>query len=310
MRRGEARGDGRRGDPVPTRRPRVRRRWAAWLAAAVLGAGLALGVSAAQAQLDRAAPGVLGLDADPGLTSGVARLFDLGGLGDGWAAAEARAAPVPHLTYWPAAVFGPSARIRLGDAPGDPRADLIRHALGEPAVHVQPATLRLGLRRIDLMAAYSFYGTYRDGDHMDALGGAWTNELATGGTIYLDRARAWRLSALASYDVDGRRAGSDGARAATVRIHGGARIRLGRLVDVGAGGYAIRLVNDERSGADPPPPASRARQRVFGAGPEVDVAVPSLSARVGFRYERDYVAQSQATADAFVLSLTFVGWGG
>jgi hypothetical protein len=289
---------------------RAAARWVAWLA----GAALLLSWGAPWA---RAAP-----ELGHGAASGTSALgFDAGsaaGLGDGgsWTApvVEARALRVPHLTYWPATIFGPAARIKLGDAGDDARATLIRRALGEPTVQVQPASLSLGLRRVDLVAAYAFsapatrVGPLRAG----SSGDDWVNELTTGGTVYLDHARAWRLSALASYGVPtaaGPRAGADGARPATLRIRGGARIRLSRLVDVGAAGYTARLVGDDRS-VEPPPPASRARQRTFGGGPEVNLAIPALDARVGVRYERNYVAQSQATADAFVLSLTFVGWGG
>jgi len=99
-----------------------------------------------------------------------------------------------------------------------------------------------------------------------------------GGTLFFDNERAFRLSALASYNLYHQKVGIDITRGDTVQLQGGLGGRLFQVVDVGLVGYALWQVADDR-GSDLPL-ALRGRARAsFGLGPEIGITIPALRAR-------------------------------
>ena len=213
---------------------------------------------------------------------------------------------IPGFAMWTGAVAFPYARLSLNI--DDPRASLDRYGFGD--VYVLP--LKLGWRpgRFDVVASYSFYAPTGHFEPRGSTGigrGFWTHELAAGGTAWLDQARTLRLSALGSYDLSGKKRGIDITRGSTAQIQGGAGVRLVRVLDVGVAGYALWQVTDDR-GSDLPAAVRGASERALGAGPEVDLAIPQIRARLGARYEQDLYARSRPRARIFVFSLSFTAW--
>jgi hypothetical protein len=223
-------------------------------------------------------------------------------LGMPWLEAGARAEPEPDLvdpllsrrSHHPAR---PLVAAELDDRSGDPD----RHTLS--IGYVQPVELAWHLKRPDAppgkLDPTSSTGVGR---------GQWTNALAEGGIPPLEREREWRVSALADYPPKGERREIDITRGATVQLQGG-RLRLWRVLDIGPAGCANRQVTRDR-GANLPAVLSHAEERGYGAGPEVDLAIPSLHARVGVRYERALLAGSRPQGQVLILSFAFLEWRG
>jgi hypothetical protein len=217
---------------------------------------------------------------------GVAAIFELGGL----FLTASFALPVAHIQL--------NTRV--------PEASIDRFGLGD--MYVQP--LKLGWRgtHFDLVGGYSLYvptGRFEP-DLSGGVGrGHWTHEFSLGGALYADEARTWRLSALASYDLNLRKRKIDITRGDTVQVQGGLGLTLRRFIDVGVAGYVLWQVSDD-SGTELPPQLAGARNQAFGLGPELGVLIPPLRLRVTARYAHDFGVRSRPEGQVFVLGLTYV----
>jgi hypothetical protein len=152
-----------------------------------------------------------------------------------------------------ATVTMPVARVSVST--DDPRASLDDYDYGFGDLYVQP--LELGWRPFghDVVAGYAFYaptGRREPGGRGGVGNGHFTHELSAGGTIYFDRARRWKLSALASYLHNERKLDVDLTRGDTVQLQGGSGVELARMLDVGVAGYALWQVTDDKGSALPP----------------------------------------------------------
>src|SRR5262245_11418669 len=124
--------------------------------------------------------------------------------------------------------------------------------LGLGDLYVQPMKLGWKLRQFDVVTGYGFYaptGHFDPGGHDSVGSGQWTHEFSLGGTVYFDREKAWRISALASYNLNQQKRDIDITRGDTVQIQGGVGVTLLRVLDVGLAGYALWQVKDD-AGAD------------------------------------------------------------
>lgn len=209
-------------------------------------------------------------------------------------------------TYLNVAIAIPIAHVSLNT--DRPEASIDRFGLAD--LYVQPLKLGWRLRQLDLVAGYAFYaptGRTEPGGNDGVGRGYWANEFSAGGTVFLDRARAWHLSALASYDLNGRKRGIDITRGDTIQIQGGAGVTLVRLVDVGLAGFAQWQVRDDR-GADLPPAIRGARDQSFGLGPEVDIRLPPIRSQLTLRFVRDLSVKSRPQGQIFVVAVAVNAW--
>lgn len=165
-----------------------------------------------------------------------------------------------------------------------PEASIDRLGLGQ--VFVEPLQLGTRLAHVDAIASYSVYAPTSQGERSRLGRPQWSHQLAAGGTWFLDERRGWRVSALASYVHNEKKRGIDITRGDSVLVQGGAGGRVLAGVDLGVAGYALWQVTDDR-GADLPATLRGARERAFGIGPELDVAVPALRSRLGARLTWD-----------------------
>jgi hypothetical protein len=87
-------------------------------------------------------------------------------------------------------------------------------------------------------------------------------------------------------------------------IQGGVGGPVVRGVDLGVAGYALWQVTDDR-GADLPAQLRGLHERSYGAGPEVDVAIPAIRARATARLVWDLDGQARPMGATFVVGVTY-----
>ncbi|MBX6366322.1 MAG: transporter, partial [Gemmatimonadetes bacterium] len=305
-----------------------RGRVAAARVAAVLGVLLAVagGAASAQQQLGQKVLGAAGINAGIQADSGL-YLIDrfLRYSADRLLDREGRRVPIEGLDVdaranaigaaltlkprgWPfvtVAAGVPLAKISLNS--DDPRVSLDRQGLGD--LIVQP--LKLGWRwsGADAVAAYTFYApTGRFEPRRGGVGrGFWTHQFSLGGGVFRNRPRAWRASALASYDLNMRKRGIDIRRGNTIQVQGGAGVGVLRVALVGVAGYALWQVSDDR-GTDVPPALRGLRTRVYALGPELNVVIPRLRLAGELRVEREFGVRARMQGQVLVAGITYQAW--
>ena len=185
----------------------------------------------------------------------------------------------------------------------NPRLSVEPRGVGD--LFVQP--LKLGWRPgpVEVVAGYAFYAPTGSLDDEGTTGlgrSQWTQEFSVGGTFHFGPGGSVNLSALTSFDIYGTKIGIDQRRGDTVQIQGGLGATVLRLVDIGVAGYALWQVTGY-GGSALPVALRGARDRDFGVGPEIDLAVPPALGRLTLRYTHDIAGQSRPLG-----GLVVVGW--
>ena len=215
---------------------------------------------------------------------------------------------VPRLaTYVSASVGVPMARVSLNTQ--RPEASIDLFGLGD--LYVQP--LRLGWRapHLDVVLGYGFYAPTapHEPGGTDGVGSAqWTHEASLGATITFDQDRIWALSALASYEVNGRKLDADVTRGQNLQIQGGLGAKVRPYLDVGVAAYGFWQATLDR-GADLPLALRGLRDTACGAGPEIDVTIAPIRGQVSVRYEHDLIVRARPHGQVFVIQLVVAVWG-
>lgn len=207
----------------------------------------------------------------------------------------------PYLTF---AAGLPVARIRVSS--DDPATSL--NGYGFSDVFVQPVKLGWRQRRYDVVTAYVAYvptGHFEPRSGVSPGRGYWTHQLSLGGALFADSTRTHRISALASYERNTRKRGIDIRRGDMFQIQGGAGASVKRLAMIGLAGFALWQVTPDE-GADIPVKLRGERTRVFGLGPELDLAIPQWKTRVALRAEREFGVTSRPRGTVLALSLAYV----
>lgn len=185
-----------------------------------------------------------------------------------------------------------------------PEASVDRLGLG--SLFVQPLKLGTRSRHLDVVGSYSFYVPTGQGERSGVGRPEWAHQLAAGGTVFFDDRRGWRVSALASYLHHQRKQGIDITRGDTVLIQGGVAGRVA-VIDAGIAGYALWQVRDD-TGSELPAALRGARDRAFGLGPEVNVALPALRSRVSARLAFDLDGEARPVGTLLVIGISTVVW--
>jgi hypothetical protein len=206
---------------------------------------------------------------------------------DGWA-------------YFNISAAVPLSRISLSSEV--PQVSLDRFGLGD--VFIEPVKLGAVFGHVDVVTSYALYAPTGQTERSGVGQRQWSHQFSAGGTIFLDDRRGWRLSALGSYDLYQKKIGIDIRRGDSVQIQGGMGGPISRLVDVGLAGYALWQVRDD-TGADLPRALRGARDRVFGFGPEVDVAIPAIRSRFTVRHEWDVGVRSRPKGHVLIAGVAF-----
>lgn len=207
--------------------------------------------------------------------------------------------------YVTLAIAIPIAKIKINS--DHPAASLSDYGFSD--IFLQP--LKVGWRkpRFDVVTAYMIYApTGKFEPRGSSVGrGYWTHQLSLGGAMFLDTARASRMSLLASYDFNTRKRGIQVRRGNMFQIQGGAGMAFGKLVTVGAAGFALWQATRDR-GADIPPQLLGQWSRVYGLGPEVDVVLPKLRTRVDVRVEQELGVKSRPQGRVISISVGYMAW--
>ena len=209
-------------------------------------------------------------------------------------------------TFVNASIAAPLAHV-TGAVGGD-EASIDRFGLAD--VYVQPLKLGWRLPHLDLVAGYAFYvptGRFEPGGRGGVSRASWSHELSLGHTIFFDRRRRLYLSALASWELNGRKLGIDIRRGSTVQIQGGAGATLGRVVDLGVVGYALWQISDD-TGTALPPALRGLRDRDYGAGVELGVTFADARSRVTLRWAHDLGATARPSGQIALVGLTLTPW--
>jgi len=214
---------------------------------------------------------------------------------------------VPSLaTYVSASLGVPMAGVSLNTHRPDASIDLF--GLGD--LYVQPLRLGWRLPRLDVVLGYAFYAPTapHEPGGTDGVGSAqWTQEGSLGETVHLDRDKTWALSALASYELNGRKLDADVTRGQSVQVQGGLGAKVRPYLDVGLAGYGYWQVTLD-SGADLPKLLRGLRDTAYGAGPEIDVTIAPIRGQVSARYEHDLAVRARPLGQVFVIQLVIAAW--
>ena len=206
----------------------------------------------------------------------------------------------PYLSF---ALSAPVAKLSL--SVDDPRVQVDRSGFAD--MYVQPLKAGWRLTGFDLVSSYSLYaptGRFEPRGGSGIGRGFWTQELSLGGAAFLKGSRLRRISALASYDINSRKRGIDITRGNTLQIQGGAGLPVARVVTIGAAGYALWQVTDDRGTALPQVLRGQ-RDRVFGLGPEVQLVLPKRGLRMEARAEFDFGVRSRPRGNVIVAGVTY-----
>jgi hypothetical protein len=208
--------------------------------------------------------------------------------------------------YLGVALGVPAGHVSMRE--GFAQSEIDRGGLGD--VYVQPLRLGVKFRQADLSVSYGAYlptGWY-DAHGQHGFGnGQITHEVSAGGTLFFDARHDFFVSALGSVHVNGPKQTIDVTRGATAQVQGGIGVRVFRVVDLGLAAYALWQISDD-GGAALPQAQRGARDRVYGAGPEVGIAIAQLNAQLTVRYGHDFGVASRPQGELLYVGLAWRAW--
>ncbi|HUR36063.1 MAG TPA: transporter [Vicinamibacterales bacterium] len=170
---------------------------------------------------------------------------------------------------------------------------------GVTDMYVQPINLGWTRPRADFTAAYGLFlptGRYEDGaDDNTGLGMAG-QELLFGTTVYLNKARSVHAATVATFDWFSEKKDSDTRVGNIINLEGGlgADFLKGGLT-TGLAYFGTFKVTDDTFDARVPPRIAPDKNRVWGLGPEVTLALATKKAVYGFltvRYQWEIAART------------------
>jgi hypothetical protein len=179
-------------------------------------------------------------------------------------------------------------------------------------MYVQPISLGWHQPRADFTAAYGLFlptGRYEDGANDNTGLGMVGQELLFGTTVYLNKQRSLHAATAATFDFFSEKKDSETRVGNVLNLEGGmgADFLKGGLT-AGLAYYATFKLTDDRFDAQLPPRLLPDKNRVWGLGPEVTLALASKQAVYGFvtvRYQWELAARTATEGAAWNILLTF-----
>jgi hypothetical protein len=177
---------------------------------------------------------------------------------------------------------------------------------------VVPFSLGWHFKRADATASYSIYiptGRYTDGASNNTGFGMWGHEVGVGTTVYLNDAKQYHASALASFDFQSKKEDSETKVGNTMNIEGGVGgdFLKGGLSAGVAYYWSGKLTQDHIEGfADI---LVRGKNKVFALGPEVTLALAKGDTVYGFlkvNYEWEVYARTTTQGSELQIAATFL----
>lgn len=179
-------------------------------------------------------------------------------------------------------------------------------------MYVQPISLGWRLPRADFTAAYGLFlptGRYEDGASNNTGLGMFGQELLFGTTVYLNKQRSLHAATAATFDFFSEKKDSETRVGNILNLEGGvgADFLKGGLT-VGLAYYGTFKLTDDRFDSRLVSRLIRDKNRVWGLGPEVTVALATKQAVYGFvtvRYQWELAARTTTEGAAWNIMVAF-----
>ena len=132
----------------------------------------------------------------------------------------------------------------------------------------------------------------------------YTAKTTLGGTWYIGEAKDWIIGAIARYEVHSKNVHSDISRGDDLTLEWAfSKQFAGKRVEAGIGGYAQRQIT--RDQGDDVFWDKSVKDRVYGAGPELKIAVPEINCAVTFNYIKEFGARDRPQGSIYGLSFAW-----
>jgi hypothetical protein len=177
---------------------------------------------------------------------------------------------------------------------------------------IQPINLGWHRRRADFTAAYGLYlptGRYENGADNNTGLGMWAQEILLGTTAYLNEQRTLHAATTATFNFQSEKKDSNTKVGNILNLEGGlgADFLEGGLT-AGLAYYGTFKLTDDRFDTRLPSVLIRGKNRVWGLGPEVSVAIAARRKVYGFvtvRYQWELGARTTTEGAAWNILATF-----
>lgn len=177
---------------------------------------------------------------------------------------------------------------------------------------IQPLNLGWHQPRADFTVAYGLYlptGRYEDGAANNTGLGMWAQEILLGSTLYLNRQRTIHAATTATFTFQSEKEDSDTKVGNIMNLEGGVGADfLGGGLTAGLAYYGTFKLTDDRFDALLPSVLIRGKNRVWGLGPEVTLAIAARKTVYGFvtvRYQWEIGARTTTEGAAWNILATF-----
>ena len=177
---------------------------------------------------------------------------------------------------------------------------------------IEPLQLGWHFKRADAVAGYAIFvptGRYTDGAQNNTGLGMWAQEISFGTTVYLDEAKQYHAATLVSFDFQSKKEDSETKVGNAMNLEGGfgADFLQGGLT-VGLNYFStIKLTEDRIEGL--PQIFIRGKNKVFGLGPEVSLAIAKNNVIYGFlkvNYQWEVYARTNTKGSMATIMMTFL----
>jgi hypothetical protein len=181
-------------------------------------------------------------------------------------------------------------------------------------MYVQPINLGWHMPRADVIAAFGLYvptGRYEDGAANNTGLGMWAQEYLLGTTVYLNDTRTLHAATTATFDIQSSKEDSNTKVGNILNLEGGVGADfMGGGLTAGLAYYGTFKLTDDRFDRDFLNVLVRGKNRVWGLGPEVSLALASQKRGkiYGFltvRYQWELAARTTTEGAAWNLLATF-----
>jgi hypothetical protein len=177
---------------------------------------------------------------------------------------------------------------------------------------IAPLSLGWHFKRADAIAGYSIFvptGRYTDGADNNTGLGMWGHELSVGTTVYLNEAKQYHVATLATFDFQSKKEDSETKVGNAMNLEGGvgADFLKGGLT-VGLDYYASFKLSQDKI-EDFPSILIRGKNKTFGIGPEVQLALAKKGVLYGFlkvNYQWETYARTTTQGSELTILATFL----
>jgi hypothetical protein len=177
---------------------------------------------------------------------------------------------------------------------------------------IQPINLGWHQPRADFTAAYGLYlptGRYEDGAENNTGLGMWAQELLVGTTVYVNPQRTIHAATTATFTFQSAKEDSRTKVGNIMNLEGGIGADfIGGGLTAGLAYYGTFKLTDDRFDAALPSLLIRGKNRVWGLGPEVSLAIAANKKVYGFvtvRYQWELGARTTTEGAAWNILVTF-----